>query len=366
MLKTNNKVKFETSSKSSNQTIIKKSILKRLAIGFVMVIGAIAAYDVTVTSTNIYHINSIINYKVENNAKLDNYSYFKEKMSNVPYSDADFKRDLLTFEYMYDYKGADSPTFQKASNFKKGDGVMLKTMLSLNTQYNNPGLVYSELNNITKNHSEKEVFSYDKYPEFNQKISQVYEKNKKYKKTFDDINMRKQMSTYLMISTDYNARTERNVYDNLGKLLVENGFNKDIYFPDKDYWEKKNDAYKKYGYSSKEVEKVNEENKEIINKLNRDIKYYYESGNYDKLRELFKIGNSFSHVVAINPVDEVGSNYSIGIPVYMMLDYMINQSNLEPFDKIISQAQYVEEKLGGLTSEKEEYYNNGYFDILFK
>lgn len=366
MLKTKNKVEFETTLKSLNQTIRKKSKLKKMAIGFTMIIGSIAAYDVAVTATNINHINSTINYKVENNTKLDNYSYFKEKMSTIPYSDTDFKRDLLTFEYMYGYKGNDNTAFQKASNFKKDNGIMLKAMLSLNSQYTNPGLVYGELDNITKNHSEKEVFDDDKYPDFNKKISQVYEKNKIYKKTFDDINMRKQLSNYLMISTDYNARTKRDVYNNLGKLLTENGFNKDIYFPDKEYSNRWDKAGEKYGYNSKEVEKVNEENKEIINKLNKDIKYYYESGNYDKLRELFKIGNSFSHVVALNPVDEIGNNYNIGIPVYMMFDYMINKRKIEPLDKIISQAQYVEKNIGHLTPEKEEYYKNGYFDILFR
>jgi len=364
MLKTKNKVEFESRSKTLNQNIRKRSKLKKMVIGFAMMISSIAAYDVAVTATNIHHINSTINYKVENNAKLDNYNYFKEQMSTVPYSDADFKRDLLTFEYMYGYKGGDNPAFQKASNFKKDSGIMLKAMLSLNSQYANPGLVYSELNNITKNHSEKEVFDYDKYPELNQKISQVYEKDKIYKKTFDDVNMRKQMSTYFMISTDYNAQTERHVYDNLGKLLVENGFNKDIYFPDKDYLKKKNDAYKQYGYNSKEEKRVDEENIEIINTLNADIKHYYETGNYDKLRELFKIGNSFRHVVAIDPINEVGNNYNIGLPVYTILDYAINKN--DPMDKVISQAQYVEKNWGSLTKEKEEYYNKGYFEILFR
>ena len=207
------------------------------------------------------------------------------------------------------------------------------------------------------------MFDYDN-PDLNQKISQVYEKDKKYKKTFDDVNMRKQMSTYFMISTDYNAQTERHVYDNLGKLLVENGFNKDIYFPDKDYLKKKNDAYKQYGYNSKEEKRVDEENIEIINTLNADIKHYYETGNYDKLRELFKIGNSFMHVVAIDPINEVGNNYNIGLPVYTILDYAINKN--DPMDKVISQAQYVEKNWGNLTKEKEEYYNKGYFEILFR
>lgn len=364
MLKTKSKSVFETRSTSVNKSIYKKSKLKKMIMGFAMMVGSIAAYDVAITATNIHHINSTISYKVENNAKLDNYSYFKEQMSAVPYSDADFKRDLLTFEYMYGYKGGDNPAFQKASHFTNGDGIMLKTMLSLNSNYNNPGLVYSELNNITKNHSEKEVFNYDKYPEFNEAISKVYNTDKKYNKSFDDINMRKQMSTYLMISVDNNAQTKRNVYNNLSELLAENGFNKDIYFPDEGYLKRKNEASDKYGYGSEEVKKVDQENIEIINQLNKDIKHYYESGNYDKLRELFKIGNSFRHVVAINPVDEVGNNYNIGIPVYVMLDYMIN--NTDPMSNVISQAQYIEKNWGSMTKEKEGYYEKGYFDILFK
>lgn len=378
MLKTKNKVEFETKTKSLNHTIKRKSILKTIAMGFAMIVGSIAAYDVAITASNIKHTTFIVDYKVANDAKLNDYSTFKKMISAVPYSDADFKRDLLTFEYIYGYKGSDNPAFQKAFMFNKGDGVSLNRIMSVNMKINNPIAYYSELELLTRNHSEKEVFDNNKYPEFNKKIQEVYKKNTKHKADLNDVRLMKSVYSNFILNDTFYYKSDKKMYDNLKQILIENGFDGQTFFIDKSYIKNINDVIKKtnYDYNSPEIKKVYKQNDEVVNSINQRVKTYYENGNYDKLKELFKIGNAFAHITVEDPVRKMAGNYVLGTPIYMTIDYMMNKKDVDEEDvneedvneednPIINQAKFYEKYFGNLTPEKEKYYKEGYDYILF-
>ncbi|EPP7234083.1 hypothetical protein ACTOJ1_001002 [Shigella flexneri] len=368
MLKTKNKVEFETKTKSLNKNIKRKSILKSIAMGFAMIVGSIAAYDVAITATNIKHTTFIVDYKVANDAKLNDYSTFKKMISSVPYSDADFKRDLLTFEYIYGYKGGDNPAFQKAFMFDKGVGVSLNRIMSVNMKIDNPIAYYSELEMLTRNHSEKEVFDVNKYPDFNKKIQEVYKKNTNYTADLNDVRLMKSVYSNFILNDTFYYESNKKMYDNLKQLLIENGFNGQTFFIDKSYIKNIKDVKKKtnYDYNSPELKKVYKENNEVVDLINQRVKTYYENGDYDKLKELFKIGNAFAHIAIVDPVNKMAGNYVLGTPIYMTIDYMMNKNDVDEEDNpIINQAKFYEKYFGNLTPEKEKYYKEGYDYILF-
>ena len=368
MLKTKNKVEFETKTKSLNKNIKRKSILKSIAMGFAMIVGSIAAYDVAITAANIKHTTFIVDYKVANDAKLNDYSTFKKMISAVPYSDADFKRDLLTFEYIYGYKGGDNPAFQKAFMFDKGVGVSLNRIMSVNMKIDNPIAYYSELEMLTRNHSEKEVFDVNKYPDFNKKIQEVYKKNTNYKANLNDVRLMKSVYSNFILNDTFYYESNKKMYDNLKQLLIENGFNGQTFFIDKSYIKNIKDVKKKtnYDYNSPELKKVYKENNEVVDLINQRVKTYYENGDYDKLKELFKIGNAFAHIAVVDPVNKMAGNYVLGTPIYMAIDYMMNKNDVDEEDNpIINQAKFYEKYFGNLTPEKEKYYKEGYDYILF-
>lgn len=361
MLKFGTKSLFSQKTSTAEKSVIKRKTWKPLVIGALCLFGGFATYDVAITASNIAHVNKMIDYKIANNASLDNYSSFKARVMAVPYSDAQFKKDLNTFEYMYGYKGTDNAAFNQYMwpDRPIGSDVELNAMLQMNARVDNPGELYKDIYNFTKGRDVKEMTDGRKYS-FYEGINAIHNKHKPYEKVLGDPEMMKAIRGNMSLSASYTyLHSERKIYDNLSKLLAEQGFNAQAYFPAKENVKKIDAVLGKP--DSPEKKAIYENYGNQVDKNNKALRAYYEKGDFKKLRELFKIGNGFSKVVVSDYIDSIKNDYNLGYSFssYLYQDEMLGTTNF------LKPAELYSKYTGSLTPEKEKIYKKDIFDIWF-
>lgn len=361
MLKFGTKSLFNQKTTTAEKSVIKRKTWKPIVMGALCLFGGFATYDVAVTASNIAHINKMVDYKIADNASLDNYSSFKARVMAVPYSDAQFKKDLNTFEYMYGYKGTDNEAFKKYMwrDGPVGSGVELNSILRMNFGFDNPGELYKDIYNFTKGRDVKEMTG-ERERDFYSKINAIYDKHKPYKKDFSDPGMMKSIRANLSLVSSFTyIHSESKIYENLSQLLVEQGFNPHSYFSSKEETRKVESII---GLSTSAENKVVFENyANQVDKNNIGLRTYYEKGDLKKLRELFKIGNGFSTVVVSDYIDGIKNDYKVVAP---FSSYYFQKED-SVYD-LLKPAEVYSKYTGTLTPEKEKIYKKGIFDIWYR
>ncbi|MDI6975974.1 hypothetical protein [Serratia sp. Se-RSBMAAmG] len=361
MLKFGNKTLFNQKTSNAEKSVIKRKTWKPIVIGALCLFGGFATYDVAVTASNIAHINKMVDYKIADRASLDNYSSFKARVMAVPYTDAQFKKDLNTFEYIYGYKGTDNAAFKKYMwrDGPVGSGVELNTMLQMNFNLDNLGEFYKDVYNFTKGLDVKKMTG-EREKDFYRKISAIHDKHKPYKKDFSDPGMMKAIRANLSLGSSYTyMHSESKMYDNLSQLLTEKGFNAQAYFPKKEDVKKLDAVIGKSGSPEAKATYENYDNQ--MNKNNEALRAYYEKGDFKKIRELFKIGNGFSTVVVSDYIDGIKNDYKVIEP---FSSYYFKKED-SVFD-LLRPAEVYSKYTGTLTPEKEKIYKKDIFDVWYR
>jgi len=362
MLKFGNKTLFNQKIARSEKSVIKRKTWKHIAAGVLCLFGGMATYDVAVTASNISHVNKMVEYKIADNASLDNYSSFKARVMAVPYSDAQFKKDLKTFEYIYGYKGNENVVFKHYMwrDRAVGSNVELNAMLVMNVRFDNPGELYKDIYNFTKGRDVKEMTD-GRENDFYGKINDIYNQHIPFKKVFNNAQMMKSIRANMSLGSSYSyIHSESKMYDNLSQLLVEQGFNPQSYFASKEDVRKVESII---GLSTSAENKVIFENyAHQVDKNNRDLRAYYEKGDLKKLRELFKIGNGFSKVVVSDYIDGMKKDYNIG---YSFSSYLYQNESLGTIN-FLKPAELYSKYTGSLTPEKEKIYKKDILDIWYR
>lgn len=361
MLKFGTKALFGQKTMAAEKSVIKRKTWKPIVIGALCLFGGMATYDVAVTASNIAHINKMVDYKIADRASLDNYSSFKARVMAVPYTDAQFKKDLNTFEYMYGYKGNENVVFKNYMwrDRAVGSNVELNNMLVMNVRFDNPGELYKDIYNFTKGRDVKEMTG-EREKDFYNKISALHDEHRPYKKDFSDPGMMKLIRASLSLGSSYTyMHSESKIYDNLSQLLVEQGFNPHSYFQNKEDVRKVESIV---GLSTSAENKVIFENyAHQVDKNNRDLRAYYEKGDLKKLRELFRIGNGFSTVVVSDYIDGIKNDYNVIAP---FSSYYFKKED-SVFD-LLRPAEVYSKYTGSLTPEKEKIYKKDIFDVWYR
>lgn len=361
MLKFGNKTLFNQKTTNEEKSLIKRNTWKPIVIGALCLFGGFATYDVAVTASNITHINKMIDYKIADNASLDNYGSFKARVMAVPYSDAQFKKDLNTFEYMYGYKGTDNAAFKQYMwrDRPAGSGVELNAILQMNAKVDNPSELYKDIYNFTKGRDVKEMTD-ERKNDFYSKINAIHDKHKLYKRVLGDTQMMKSIRASMSLSSSYTyIHSESKIYNNLSHLLAEQGFNAQAYFPTKEDVKKIEARVGKSDSPEAKAVYMNYDNQ--VDKNNEALRAYYEKGDFKKLRELFKIGNGFSTVVVSDYIDGIKNDYNVVAP---FSSYYFQKED-SVFD-LLKPAEIYSKYTGTLTSEKEKIYKKDIFDIWFR
>lgn len=353
MLKTKNifdkNVGYKEASKSK---INKASLFKRVALGLALSITAVSSWDIAVNLTNIKHVADMVDYKVYNNAQINNYSTFKSKMEAVPYSDADFNRDLNIFKLTY-IDG--NETFRKEISY--GDG--LDAILLLKYAYTDPVAYLKEMS-IVNQESVDDLNGDNARLKLNaEKIQRIKDKYKIKSDGFsysEDLQVKKRAkSIFVVMNSDLNIAADNTyapIYGNFERLLSEHGINKNMYL-----WRSAYIKMKLGEISSKEYQSEQDKiDREVALNI-ETLKAYYKHGDLDKLREVFRLGNAFTSVTVDQSLKE---NAHIGAPISaLLMTYFDN--NYDYYETIQQGAKEYQKMTGTLTPEKESLYDKDDF-----
>lgn len=353
MLKTKN-IFYRTISyaKTNSSKINKASLLKRVALGVSLSIAAIASWDVAVNLTNIKHVADMVDYKVYNNAQTNNYSNFKSKMEDIPYSDTDFNRDLNIFKAIY-IDGNES--FRNTIGY--GDG--LDAILLLKYTYTDPVAYLKEMSFVNQesvdnlnNHNPRSKLNAEKI----QRITDKYKIKSDGFSYADDLQAKKRAkSIFVVMNSDLNIaanNTYAPIYGNFERLLSEHGINKNMYL-----WTSAYMKVKLGKISSKEYQSEQDKIDRGVALNIETLKQYYKNGDFDKLREVFRFGNAFTSVAVDQSLKE---NAHIGIPISaLLMTYFDN--DYDYYDTMQEGAKAYQKMTGTLTPEKESLYGKDDF-----
>lgn len=329
MILTKDKIKTKTNHKINRG--FKKSILLAFMIPFIFTTG----WELSVVASQVVQVNNIIEYKANYYSQLENYKTFKAKIDGMAYTDSQFKEDLRLFKNMYMQDG--NTTFNHLFNDDKG----LNSMLQMKYRYTDANKTLESIAYNTKGLSVNEAMK-------NKSVVDLYEDLK----INDKKDLDKFRNSVLMLSS--NASEFGSVYagnvifNNLGKLLTENGYDPNTYFIDQNVW-------KEYRQIKNRTQANDFYENKIIGNYNKQIeqmKVYYRNGETKKLREIFKIGHSFSQLLIDIPLENKNRDtYSGG-------DSISTYNNYITFDQIIQLSQKYDGLRGTETKEKDKYYND--------
>jgi len=316
---------------------LKKSILLAFMTPFVFATG----WELSVVASQVVQVNNTIEYKTSYYSQLENYKTFKNKIDEIPYTDSQFKEDLRLFGNMYMQDG--NITFNNLFSEDKG----LNSMLQMKYRYVDANKTLESIAYNTRGLSASDAVK-------KKSVIDLYEDIKTNdKKDFD-----KFRNSVLMLSS--NASEFGSVYagdvifNNLGKLLTEKGYDPNTYFIDQNLW-------KEYRQIKNRSQANRFYENEIIGNYNKQIqqmKVYYKNGETKKLREIFKIGHSFSQLIIDIPLENLNRD------AYFGGNSISTYNNYITFDQIVQLSQKYDVLKGTKTKEKDKYYND-HFGIKF-
>lgn len=345
MFKVKNVFNKDIAYKERATKISKTSVFKKIIVGAMFTVAGIAACDVAILSGDVAKVNTLANYKVNHYKSLSSYSTFKSQIDAVPYTDAQFKYDLKTLDYLYGHK--DNVIYRKIVNSRGGGrGYNINSMIINGFKYKDQNENYERLLQATKGLPDSELKDVP--------VS-VFETMERTIKPEDDPDTaRKFISGSLRLSNIYGSLGPMNsdnqkIYNNMNSYLKEKGFSENILLIDP------NIAYnrKKLTSTSEGVNKYFHDVELSANKANSEIEKYYKSGDKEKLRKLLQMARAFSYVMVEQPMDYVNKkNLENNLISSVLFDEIYDVSLM--FDG----ARFIAKAKGEYTPENAVYYDD--------
>ena len=370
MILTKNKSLF----KNNEKTLLKKrSLIRRSVIGGAILFSALFSWEASVTLTNSINISNRIDASINHFSGLDNYENFKEKINSIPYTDEEFKRDLKIFGYIFGnndiplmkirYGNYEMRNFMVERSVIKNQNIdqIFKPIIVEENKFKNDKIDYKDYNN-------------EKYSDFFNLTHNISEK---------------QRSDYSSASIRLNGNIGETVlindkiYENIRKLIKDNGFSEDLLYLGKNKQQEYTKALSRIiGYEKSYKNKS--DYKRALDKVDYDftgartesldrIKEYYRNGDYEKLRDLFKVLNGFS-ILIIDDIANKGKFEEYGIRPSFLVEEGLQKIGLieEEKDEVLGpfkryymdDARRVAQLKGTYNEESKKYYDGKEFMIL--
>ena len=345
-----------TKDKTINSSKIKKlykkplSKIKKALLTIAVISGLFVAGNAVIFSSDVIKTSNLVKEKIEYYNNLNSYNNFYKAMEAVPYTEADFKKDLSLFEYLY------------VNNNAVSDKV-----------FNTKEVGFYNFTEMKLKYLDRQEF----FPQFLKETSSMnysdndngynpYQKARIYKELLNDKNggvvkfNRILSSTFMMGSNNHliNYPLIKDELNNIRQYTLSKGFSADLYsvptsLISKNLEEEKiyNDK-NEFAKSKESREKFFEEKKRIGEYNMKTLLNYYKNKDYDKLREVFKIGNAYSKVMIENAptLERKGlyfNNMNVGISGYI-------SGYIDPSEFV---SKYSEMQ-GLVNQENRQYYEN--------
>lgn len=298
-----------TKDKTINSSKIKKLYnkrplkkMKKALFAVAIVSGLFVAGNTVILSSDVVKTSNLVKEKIEYYNNLNSYNNFYKAMEAVPYTEDDFKKDLSLFEYLYVNNNAVS---DKVFNTKE---VGFYNFTEMKLKYLDRQEFFPQFL--------KETSSMN-YSDNNPNDNNGYNPYKKagiYKELLNDKNggvvkFNRILSSYFMMGGNnhvINYPLIKDELNNIREYTLSKGFSADLYsvptnLISKNLEEEKiYDQNRDFEKSKESRERFYEEKKRIGEANMKTLLSYYKNKDYDKLREVFKIGNAYSKVMIEN------------------------------------------------------------------
>lgn len=351
----------------------KSSFIKKSIIGGAILFSAIFSWEVSVTLTNSINISNRIDASIDNFAGMNNYDNFKTRINNTPYTEQQFQRDLKLFGYIFENNN--TPLMQVKYGKYELYNFMIDRIVLKNENIDKTFLsMINESNKFKNENIDITAFGNKKYSNFFKPTSFYSSENEKIKSTY--------RSALFRFNGDHPSMgdavlIDNTIYENIRKLIKEEGLSEDALYIGKDKRKEYmkalakvmggKESYKNEGEYMKALDKLDYDfYKEKTESLNK-IKEYYKNGNYEKIRRIFKVLNGFS-VLIFDDIVNKNNFETYGVrPSYIVEEKMKDlgliekdkyDEDSESFKKYyIDDARKVAKIKGTYNQESKKYYN---------
>jgi len=344
-----------TKDKTINSSKIKKiyknplNKMKKTLFAIAIVSGLFVAGNTVILSSDVVKISNLVKEKIEYYNNLNSYNNFYKAMEAVPYTEADFKKDLSLFEYLYVNNNAVS---DKVFNTKE---VGFYNFTEMKLKYLDRQEFFPQFLKETSSMNYSDNNGYN-----------PYQKARIYKELLNEKNggvvkfNRILSSTFMMGSNNnlINYPLIKDELNNIRQYTLSKGFSADLYSVPTSLISKNLEEEKIYNEqnefakSKESREKFFEEKKRIGEYNMKTLLNYYKNKDYNKLREVFKIGNAYSKIMIENAptLERKGlyfNNMNIGISGYI-------SGYIDPSEFVLKYS----EMQGLVNQENRQYYEN--------
>lgn len=370
MILTKNKTLFKNNEKSS---LKKSSLIKRSIIGGAILFSALFSWETSVTLTNSINISNRIDAIINHFSGLDNYDNFKAKINSIPYTDEGFKRDLKIFGYIFGNN--DIPLMKiRYGNYEMRNFMVDRAVIKNQNIDEIFKPIIVEANKFKNNKIDYKDYNNEKYSDF---FNLTYNVNEKQKSDYSSASIR------LNGNIGNTVFIDDKIYENIRQLIKENGFSEDLLYLGKN----KQQEYTKalsgvIGYEKSY--KTKSDYKKALDKVDYDftgarteslekIKEYYRNGDYEKLRNLFKVLNGFS-ILIIDDIANKDKFEEYGVRPSLLVEEGLHNIGLIEEEKdegsgsfkryYMDDARRVAKLKGTYNEESKKYYDGKEFMIL--
>lgn len=361
MLKTQNI--FSTKFKNTSSIFkFKKSWPKKFFTGFLLITAAVTALEFSTMNSTAIKYDNIVSYKVNLYNSLINYNNFKTQINNFKYTDDDFKKDMITFKYIYEHN--DNKAYKEVIkyntvNYASGLASIVANSdryVDINTTYKNT-LIKTQnikLEDIVESSMRDSVGIHYR---FKSEIYDLLKTDESIKYSKDRMKQNKIISSSFRLGNNYAnydkaLSADGRIYDNLQKLLKEKGYNENLLVLPYSFVSTKNAAY---NTGKSEQDRYFNTVKTYQNNSDKILLSYYQSGNMEKLRELFKINRAFKYLMVDKSIEDnvkdINSLYN-DYTISAIASYKLNTGLYENIIYDISKFK------GDVSPEKSPYYED--------
>lgn len=340
-------------TKIKNKIFNKKPFyrIKNILLAISIASGLFITCNAVIFSTNVIKTSNLVESKIGYYNNLNNYSNFYKAMESVPYTENDFKKDLSLFEYLYVKNNSVSNAIFHT------DKVGFYNFIEMRLKYSDrqdflPKFLketsFMNTNDIVDENSYKTLKSIRVYKELlNDNKGGALKFNRIISSTFI-LGGNNNLSNFNLIKDEIN---------NIREYTINKGFSPDLYSISANLISRNIEEEKLYN-NKEDYTKVKESRDKFSKEKNRlgeanisTLLGYYNNKEYDKLREVFKIGNAFSKVMIENaPTLEREGVYPEYITNYVndFYDGDILSNSVLKFSDI----------KGAVNKENKQYYEN--------
>jgi hypothetical protein len=335
--------------KEKSARIGKASLVKKVIVAAMLTVASIAVCDVAILSSDVVKVNTIANYKVNHYKSLSSYSTFKSQIDAVPYTDAQFNKDLKALDAIYNHQG--NVMYNKVmTDVSEGYGSFLSMVVLGDGRYIDQTATYNKVLSLTKNMPEKEL------KDVNPKIYGELAADKAAQK--DKMKWAMNWLASLRMTSRYATFGEgidlnKGLYENMERYFKEKGFGENILFISPELALSRGDR-------GQDIQIFNNKLRESTQKANSELESVYRSGDKAKLKELLQMAYAFKYRIAGEIAQKTYSVGSIETPLSFQL-----MGDAENGYGLAKSMRWIAQKNGDYTPENALYYDDDFFFSLY-